>query len=226
MSRVGVEIGESWRRVHQGAVMGLMAMEGLANPGLSPGLEPAKKDLLEELRHRLGGQEEIRTWPVIEAYSAYYRRFKKTYHLRLQLESVLLKAKPLPRTAALVEAVFMAELKNGLLTAIHDLDLIQAPIEVLSSQGGEAYLGLSGQEVVLKPGDMYTADAGGPICSIIYGPDRRTALGPGTKRALFVVYGVPGVAAVQMEDHLKDMARYARLVSPGAETVLRKVVEN
>lgn len=226
MSGFKVMVTDGWKAIHQGAVMGLMAMEGLMNPRLCPDLESAKKDLLSELRQRLDGKKDIRAWPVIEAYTTYYKRFKKTYHLRLQLESVIVKGKPLPRVAALVEAVFMAELKNGLLTAIHDLDRTTGPISILSSQGGEVYRGLTGKEVVLKPGDMYSADAEGPICSVIYGPDRRTAVGDQTVRALFVVYGVPGIKAGQVEDHLKNMENNARLVSPEAELVFREVVES
>ena len=62
---------------------------------------------------------------MIQAYAAYYERFNKTYHVQLQLESVALKGKSIPRVSALVEAMFMAELENLLLTAGHDLDVVQ-----------------------------------------------------------------------------------------------------
>jgi hypothetical protein len=42
---------------------------------------------------------------------------KKTYHIALQLEPVVLKGKSLPNVAALVEAMFTAELGDLLLTA-------------------------------------------------------------------------------------------------------------
>ena len=46
----------------------------------------------------------------IPAYNACYKGFKKTYHVQLQLESVALKGRSIPRVAALMEAMFMAEL--------------------------------------------------------------------------------------------------------------------
>ena len=56
-----------------------------------------------ELRKNL---ERLEAMPPAEreAVEQNYRRFQQTYHVALQLESVALKGKPLPRVAALVEA--------------------------------------------------------------------------------------------------------------------------
>jgi hypothetical protein len=48
----------------------------------------------------------------IKTYHDYYKRFKKTYHILLQLESIVFKNKSIPKVSSLVEAMFMAELKN------------------------------------------------------------------------------------------------------------------
>ncbi len=60
-------------------------------------------------------------WGPLPAYASYYRAFDKTYHVLGQLKSVAVKGKAIPSVAALVEAMFIAELHNGLLTAGHDL---------------------------------------------------------------------------------------------------------
>ena len=62
-------------------------------------------------------------------YINYYKRFKKTYHVLLQLESIN-KNKSIPRVDAPVQAMFMAELNSFLLTAGHDLNRIQSPIKI------------------------------------------------------------------------------------------------
>jgi DNA/RNA-binding domain of Phe-tRNA-synthetase-like protein len=55
--------------------------------------------------------------------------------------------------------MFMAELKNLLLIAGHDLEAVLAPVKLDVSDGSERYVQLNGQEQVLKPGDMMIADA-------------------------------------------------------------------
>jgi DNA/RNA-binding domain of Phe-tRNA-synthetase-like protein len=176
-----------------------------------------------ELRARFSDRQELRALETLQTYKAYYKRFKKTYHVQMQLESVALKGKPIPSVAALVEAMFIAELRNQLLTAGHDLDVVQPRVKVDVAQGDEQYVRINGQEQVLKKGDMFIADTEGILSSIIYGPDRRTQIRPETQRALFTVYGVPGITEQAMLQHLQDIEANVRLVAPEAETELLKV---
>jgi DNA/RNA-binding domain of Phe-tRNA-synthetase-like protein len=118
---------------------------------------------------------------------------------------VALEGKPLPSVAALVETMFMAELTNGLLTAGHDLDKVREPITLDVAQGDERYVLLNGREQQLKPSDMIMADAEGVICSVIYGLDRRTAVGPETWRVMFVVSAPAGISAASVRRHLEEM---------------------
>ena len=67
-------------------------------------------------------RKSLRDLPVFAAYDAFYRSFKKTYHVQLQLESVVFKDKTIFSPSALVACMFMAELETGLLTAAHDLN--------------------------------------------------------------------------------------------------------
>ena len=124
------EVAPAWHSAFPGAHAGILVMRGVSNPAHHAELELRKGALEESLRARFAGQDRaaIKALPAIQAYQAYYKRFDKTYHIQLQLESVALKGKPIPRVAALVEAMFMAELKNLLLTAGHDLDRLQLPI--------------------------------------------------------------------------------------------------
>jgi DNA/RNA-binding domain of Phe-tRNA-synthetase-like protein len=179
-------------------------------------LDRLKAETEAGLRSRFEGltREELRSLPILQAYDAFYSRYKKTYHVLLQVESVALKGKPLPGVAALVEAMFIAELKNMLLTAGHDLEAIQGTIYLDAAQGGERYITLSGQERALKPGDMFMTDEQGVISSVIYGPDRRTRLTPDTRQALFAVYAPPGIDPNNVRQHLEDLRDHVRLVAP------------
>lgn len=117
----------------------------------------------------------------------------------------------------------MAELKNQLLTAGHDLGLVQRPVEVTVAEGGEQYIGISGRELATKRGDMMIADAEGIISSIIYGPDRRTCITGKTEQALFTTYAPKGITKEAVQAHLRDIERYVRLISADAEVTLLEV---
>ncbi len=223
--RMAFQTSDAWRRAYPGAAVGVLALSGVANPESCPTLDERKESLERGLRERFAGQTraDLLRLPVLRAYDTYYSRFKKTYHVQLQLESVVFKGKSLPRMAALVEAMFAAELANQLLTAGHDLDAVEPPVGIEVAQGAEDYVTLSGQPQLLKAGDMYIADRQDIMSSIIYGPDARTRLRPETRRALFTVYAPPGVDAVLVEKHLGDLRDNVLLIAPQAEVELLAV---
>ena len=211
----------AWHAAHPGAVGGVLAVRGVANPASHPALDRIKEDLEGELRARLGGleREAVRSVGVLPAYAAYYKRFGQRYHVAMQLESVAQKGKPLPRVAALVEAMFVAELRNQILTAGHDLDALAPPITLGVGTGAERYATPAGGEATVKPGDMFMADGRGVLSAVITGPAAYGRISPGTTAALFAVYAPPGVAPALVEAHLAEIEATVRLVSPQAITV-------
>jgi DNA/RNA-binding domain of Phe-tRNA-synthetase-like protein len=215
-TRVMLIATESWKSTYPGACIGVLALQGAKNPEQSPVLEAQKFSLEQLLRESFAGMDRatLKAHPTLAAYAAYYKAFKKTYHVQLQLESIVFKGKSIPKVAALVEAMFMAELKNLLLTAGHDLDTIQGAPTVNVATGDETYIKLNGQEQVLKAGDMYIHDTEGVLSSIIYGPAQRTSITAGTTHALFTTYGPPGISSEQMGLHLEDIKDYSMLISP------------
>lgn len=220
-----IQVTQGWKSSFPEAYAGILVMRDVANPSHHPDLEARKQRLQDQLRLRFSGQdrEAIAALPVIHAYAAYYKKFNKTYHVQLQLESLVFKGKSLPSVAALVEAMFMAEIDNLLLTAAHDLDSLQLPVTLDVSKGNERYTLLRGQEQTLKPGDMLMADQAGVISSILYGPDQRTQINPGTRNVLFAVYAPPGIEAREVRQHLQDIQNNVLAVSPTARVELLDV---
>ena len=213
-----IKVSESWKRAYPGAVVGVLVMRGARNPDRHEGLQAIKTQTEVALRERYfsHGKEALKAEPVIAAYNGYYGRFKKSYHVALQLESVIWKGRPIPSVSALVQAMFMAELKNMILTAGHDLSAVEPPLELGIAEAGESYVMLSGEERGLKEGDMRIKDAKGIISAVVYGPDRRTKITPKTKDALFVVYAPAGVGEARVRSHLEDIRGFVRIVSPEA----------
>ena len=184
-----LELTTAWKSAFRDAHVGVLAMRDVTHPGQHPELEKRKAEFEEQVRAEFSGQnrQALSSQPVLRAYADYYRRFKKTYHVQLQLESIAWKGKSVPSVVSLVEAMVMAELKNLLLTAGHDLDTLQLPLVLDVSKGEERYTLLRGEEQVLKAGDMFISDQKGVISSIIYGPDQRTQIHANTRNAVFTV---------------------------------------
>lgn len=218
-------VTDAWKTTYPGAAVGVLAMESVRNPQNHAGLDQKKEELEAALRDQFQGRDKaaLKALPTIQAYQAFYKRFKKTYHVLLQLQSVALKGKPIPRVAALVESMFMAELKNQLLTAGHDMAKVIAPITLNVAQGDERFTRINDQEQELKAGDMFIADAEGILSSVIYGPDRRTRITADTQQVIFTTYAPQGITATLVRQHLEDIQANVLQVSPQARTLHLRV---
>lgn len=219
-------VSPRWREQHPGAAFGLLAVRGVTNPASHDQLNTVAGDLENDLRGAYGEMEKsaLRGTPPLPAYAAYYKRWGQRYHVGMQFESVAQKGKPVPRVAALVEAMFIAELRNRLLTAGHDLDHLALPVQ-LSSGAGESFTAPNGAEQSVKVGDMFMADADGHVLSaIITGPSDFARIGPDTTSVLFYAYAPPGIDPDAVETHLDEIERNVRLISPNAEIAGREIV--
>ena len=219
------EVSSTWKSTYPEAHAGVLVLRSVSNPAHHPDLERQKAALEEKLRAQFSGQDRaaIASHPILQAYGEYYRRFKKTYHIQLQLESIVLKGKSIPSVAALVEAMFMAEMQDLLLTAGHDLDSLHLPLTLDVAKGTERYTLLRGEEQILKPGDMTISDQDGVISSIIYGPDQHTQITPNTRNAVFTVYAPAGIDELTVEEHLQHIKDNVLTFAPQAEVELLKV---
>ena len=222
---VNVVATKSWRETYPGAMVGVLGIRGLANPVLDTALQDHAAQVSHQLRTRFAGsgRTQLLAIPTLQAYAAYYKRFGKTYHVQLQLESVLLKGKAIAGPSALVQAMHIAELKNQILTAGHDLEVVRGGIVIDVSLGSEKYTLLSGGEQALKARDMFIHDEEGILSSILYGPDQRTRITLETRAVVFTAYAPPGLSKAELETHLSDLDSNTRLFSPQAEVETREI---
>ncbi|MDY7027806.1 MAG: phenylalanine--tRNA ligase beta subunit-related protein, partial [Spirochaetota bacterium] len=146
---------------------------------------------------------------MLQPYVRYFKSYKKTYHLFLQLESFVHKDKPLPFITPLVSAYFLAELETGVLASAHDLDKIVPGLTLTAAAGGETLTLINGEERTAPAGDALLKDGDGLLTCVIQGQDSRTVLGPGSRNAAYFVYGPSGVsgqdlsaALTVLSDHL------------------------
>lgn len=219
------EVTSFWKHAYPDALAGVLVMQDVSNLPHHAELERRKLALEERLRTQFSGQDRaaLARHPVLQAYGDYYRQFKKTYHIQLQLESIVLKGKSIPSVAALVESMFMAEMQDMLLTAGHDLDVLQLPLTLDVAAGNERYTLLRGEQQTLKPGDMLIRDQVGIISSIIYGPDQRTQITSETRNVVFTVYAPPGIGEQTVEGHLQHIRENVIIFAPQARVELLDV---
>ena len=210
------EVSERWKSTYPGALVAMLVVGGVLNVAQHPGLEQRKRTLEDEARARFANVEDIKSDSVIQAYTAYYRRFEKTYHVAGQLKTLVVNLRPLPVVSGLVDVMFMAEMKNRLLTAGHDLAKVVAPVVLDAAAGDETYTKLDREKQTAKAGDMMTFDRVGILSTVIHGPDYRSRIGPTTRDALYVTYAPDGISKEQLLDHARDVRDNILLFSPQA----------
>ncbi len=216
-------VSERWKKTYPDARVSVLILRNVENAREHPELEKYKRAMERALYARFGGENDLKALKPIQAYTAYYKRFKKTYPLLQQLKTLVVKQKSLPVVSALVDAMFMAEMKNLLLTAGHDLEKLLLPVTIDISQGTESYTKLNGEPQHLKPDDMIMTDQESVISSVLFGPDQRTRITAHTRNALFVVYAPGGITKEEIYHHLRDIGENVLIFSPFIETGPAKI---
>ena len=220
-----IKITDQWHCIFPQGHVGLLLIGNVDNSIHTPALDQKKKEVESNLREKFAGfsRQDLVDLEVLKAYRNYYKKFKKTYHVQLQLESVVQKGKSLPAVNPLVDANFTAELETLVLTAGHDADLLKAPITIDATQGNEEFIQMNGQIRTLKPNDMMMTDSQSVVCTIIYGQDKRTPISPKTRRALYVAYAPPGVPKESVQQQLDSIQDNIVLFAPEAEVEMLEI---
>lgn len=214
-----IEVTERWHGTFPGGHVGVLLISRVDNTKRTTPLDERKKELESRLRDEFAefSRADLLDLEALKAYRNYYKQFGQTYHVQLQLESVVHKGKSLPNVSPLVDANFAAELETLVLTAGHDADLLAAPVTLDATQGGEAFVQMNGAEKSLKPNDMMMADASSVVCTILYGQDERTPISPTTRCALYVAYAPSGVPVAVVRRQLETLRENILLFAPEAE---------
>lgn len=203
--------------------IGVLIVENVGNAACDE-FTKTKQAIEESLREKYAAasRAELKALHPMEQYVAYYKKFGYTYHVFGQLESIV-KGKSIPSVLPLVEAMFMAELKNMLLTAGHDLDKISFPVSLKECTGQESFITMSGKEATTVAKDCMITDQKDILSAILRGPDRRTAISKDTSSVLYTVYALPDVDDALVYGHLSDIESYVKICSPDALTTLKQI---
>ena len=179
-----VNTTESLKEMYPDSIFGNLIIRDVPNRKRNEILEERKRTLEREIKEKY---TEVDKDTVIHYYNTYFKLWKKTYPIEYQIKTVKSGGK-FPQVSVIVDCMFIAELKNRILTSGHDLDEIKGDLTFDISQGGEQYLKIDGRKQELKKNDIVLKDNEGILASILYGPARRTSISLKTKNPLFFAW--------------------------------------
>ena len=172
---------------------------------------------LQRLRERYADYDR-RTVFGENVYFRFFRKFKKTYPVMMQLESFLLKGRPFPIDNSVTAIPFLAELETQSLSGTHDVDFVRGAVRLFAGTEKAPFPGMRGEEVHTYPGDFCARDDDGIIFSMIAGADARTCAKPGSRHVFYPVFGVAGQPVGEIAAVLDRLEGCVRVLAPEAET--------
>jgi DNA/RNA-binding domain of Phe-tRNA-synthetase-like protein len=150
------------------------------------------------------GETELAAVPEIKAWRDAYKAFgvrKTSYRSSVErLLKNLQRGQALPRVNALVDAYNAVSVRFRMPVGADDLDRVAAPLAFRYARDGDSFqaLGGDGEDDPPKPGEVVYADARKCLCRRWnWYQDARSAIGPGTRRAVLTVQALDEAAPVE-----------------------------
>lgn len=179
-----INLTQALKEKFPNSMFGSLVIRDIPNRKGHETLEQHKRELESKIREN---NIETDKDEMINYYDTYFKMWNKTYPIEYQINTIRSGGK-FPKVSVLVDCMFLAEIKDRILTSGHDLDEIQGDLNFDISEGGEKYLKLNGQEQTLKKNDVILKDNKGILASILYGPARRTSITHETKNAIYFAW--------------------------------------
>jgi hypothetical protein len=160
------------------------------------------------------------TWFRQEPYFRYFRKFKKTSPVMMQVESFLLKGRPFPDGRYNNAVAFLTELKTRCLLGSHDADRIEGYLVIYTESEKTGFPSIHGGEAHSYPGDVTCRDDISIVVSMIAGADSRTCLSDDSRHVLYFAFGTPGMEPEILKGYLEQVEEYVKVLAPAAVTDL------
>lgn len=149
-------------------------------------------------------------------YYRFFKKFKKTYPVMLQFESVVFKDRPFPDFNPISEIAFLFELTTFVLSGAHDINCIDGDVVLYQATEKEDFEGMR-ETLHTYPGDMCAKDKSGIIFSEIAGTDNRTCAKSHSTYVLYPLFAVPDMDTAILEKAAATLERYILTLAPGTE---------
>lgn len=149
-------------------------------------------------------------------YVRFFKKFRKTYPVMLQFESVVCKGRPFPFDNLVTAVPFLLEMTDQVLSGTHDADCVEGGVTLFLSEGRIPFTGLCGADAHTYPGDFCARDGGGLVFSEIAGVETRSRARPDSRHVFYPVFGTPGLPRAVVADAVGRLTGYVRLLAPAA----------
>ena len=150
-------------------------------------------------------------------YYRFFKKFKKTYPVMLQFESVVLKDRPFPAFNPVAEVAFLLEITTFVLSGAHDMDNIDGYVTLYLADKKEDFVGLR-ETLHTYPNDFCAKDNSGIIFSEIAGTDLRTSAKAESRNVLYPLFAVPDMDVAVIRNAAETLERYIKTLCPDSKT--------
>jgi DNA/RNA-binding domain of Phe-tRNA-synthetase-like protein len=104
----------------------------------------------------------------------------------------------------IVDSVMIAEVRNGLLLGVHDLDRIEGDVVLDAAREGEGFEGIGQRPIIARQNEIVLRDSMGIWASYTQGPDARTVVNPDSKNVMILGFFTPETSGETMAQGIRD----------------------
>ena len=174
---------------------------------------------INQLKEKYTDYDRKAVWADNKHYR-FFKKFKKTYPVMLQFESVTFKDRPFPAFNPISEVAFLLEITTFALSGTHDISKIDGDVMLYIADKKEDFMGMRDM-LHTYPNDFCARDNSGIIFSMIAGTDSRTCATPDSRNVLYPIFCTPDADAQYIETAAGTLAEYIKVLAPTAEIEIR-----
>jgi len=195
---VSLQITDAYRQRFPDLAFGIGTIQSCTYFEKSESFKLYKRELLRKMRRRANLAQ-------IEGGINLYDQFFKEWGYPCPLPSHFKRTVEMgfPIVNFYIDTHIIAEMCDGVLMAIQDLDRFQGEWKLDLAREGETFQGVSGKMIRCKEDEIVLRDGEGIVCSLFQGPDFRTRVEPTTKNIVVYVFTAPGIQEEQVSKGLR-----------------------
>jgi DNA/RNA-binding domain of Phe-tRNA-synthetase-like protein len=195
---VSFQITDAYRQRFRNLAFGIGTIQSCTYFEKSESFKLYKRDLLRKMRRRANLAQ-------IEEGINLYNQFFKEWGYPCPLPSHFKRTIEMgfPIVNLYIDTHIIAEMCDGVLMAIQDLDRFQSEWKLDLAHEEETFQGVSGKIILCKQDEIVLRDGEGIVCSLFQGPDFKTRVEPTTKNIVVYVFTAPGIQEEQVANGLR-----------------------
>jgi len=174
---------------------------------------------INQLKEKYTNYDRKAVWADNKHYR-FFKKFKKTYPVMLQFESVTFKDRPFPAFNPISEVAFLLEITTFALSGTHDISKIDGDVMLYIADKKEDFMGMRDM-LHTYPNDFCAKDGSGIIFSLIAGTDRRTCASPDSRNVLYPIFCTPDTDTQHIKTVSDTLTEYIKVLAPTAEIEIK-----